>query len=148
VINLATAETIVGAAAHAQAEALLYLSAAACPPGVDKRYLTTKREAEVAVLNAEGVRGVVFRPGFMYSDDAPATMAVGAAMLLAGKLSKRFSLPTATAATALGMDVAALQPLSTTAVGDAAAMAALHSDVEGVYSPAMIADLAQRHSPS
>lgn len=118
------------------------MSAAACPPGVDKRYLTTKREAEEIVLNTPNLRSVVFRPGFMYSDEAPATLAVGAAMMVAGKLANRLPFSTAAATHAFGVTPESLKPLSTATVGNAAVTVSLDDTVEGVYTPTMINDLA------
>jgi hypothetical protein len=57
------------------------------------RYLATKREAEMAVLALpQPVRGVVFRPGFMFSHHEPATMVIGALLLGAGAAVKKLQL--------------------------------------------------------
>ena len=49
VVNRDTAITIAHAAAADGAEAMVFVSAAAAPPGVDARYILSKREAEEVV---------------------------------------------------------------------------------------------------
>ncbi|KAJ2788114.1 hypothetical protein GGI15_000135 [Coemansia interrupta] len=66
--------------------AFAYLSAADALPGLDPRYISTKREAEGVILKGqgEGVRPVVVRPGFLYSSDRPVTLPIAAAVRMLG----------------------------------------------------------------
>ncbi|KAJ1720484.1 hypothetical protein LPJ53_004885 [Coemansia erecta] len=61
--------------------AFAYLSAADVMPGLDPRYISTKRQVEQAMLKeGGGVRPVVVRPGFLYSSDRPVTLPIAAAI--------------------------------------------------------------------
>jgi uncharacterized protein YbjT (DUF2867 family) len=76
-------------AEHAAAEkvaAFCFISAAAGAPILPQRYISTKREAEVAIQTKfPEMRGVFPRPPFMYDSSRPITMAV-AGMAGAGTL--------------------------------------------------------------
>lgn len=94
-INRDTALAVMETAAAQQVESMLYISAAAKPPGVDQRYIDTKREVERALMTMHSehrLRGIVFRPGFMFSEDEPSTMAIGAAMLCANVVTEKLQL--------------------------------------------------------
>ena len=54
---------------------IVYLSASKAPPLI-QRYLTSKLEAEDFLLNLSDVRASILRPGFIYSEEAPAKMAL------------------------------------------------------------------------
>ena len=86
VVNRDTATRVAETAADAGAPFLLFVSAATAPPGVDRRYITTKREAETVILGLDApLRSVVFRPGFMYTEEEPATLVLGASLLTASR---------------------------------------------------------------
>lgn len=70
-------------ARHANAEnvgAFCYISAIAAPPGLPSRYISTKREAEVAIQeNFPQMRNIFLRPPFMYDSSRKFTMGIAAA---------------------------------------------------------------------
>ncbi|KAJ1842671.1 hypothetical protein LPJ73_005727 [Coemansia sp. RSA 2703] len=78
------------AAQQTGVKAFAYMSAADALPGINPRYISTKREAEAVILGdrqqqqQEGgggnVRPVVLRPGFLYSADRPVTLPIAAAV--------------------------------------------------------------------
>eukprot|EP00053_Salpingoeca_punica_P013668 m.123641 g.123641 ORF g.123641 m.123641 type:complete len:327 (-) comp16259_c0_seq4:1343-2323(-) len=84
-INRDTLAVLANAAAETPGvQSLVFVSAAAAPPGVDARYLQTKREAEELLLGQqERLRGVVLRPGFLFEDVDPLTSSVAVAVRLA-----------------------------------------------------------------
>ncbi|KAF9959622.1 hypothetical protein BGZ72_009202 [Mortierella alpina] len=74
-INRDTAITVANEAAKEGVDSFVYISAAFSPPMVPNRYITTKREAEQALLtHASGFRPVIFRPGFLSTPERPITM--------------------------------------------------------------------------
>ncbi|KAF3924803.1 hypothetical protein ABW21_db0201683 [Orbilia brochopaga] len=54
----------------------VYISAAAGFPVLPQRYISTKREAEELLSQVPKFRPIFFRPGFMYSNERPATVAM------------------------------------------------------------------------
>ncbi|KAF9925675.1 hypothetical protein FBU30_004599 [Linnemannia zychae] len=74
-VNRDTAITVANEAAKEGVESFAFVSAAFAPPMVPNRYLTTKREAESALLtHPAGFRSIIFRPGFMSTPDRPITV--------------------------------------------------------------------------
>ncbi|KAG0224583.1 hypothetical protein BGX31_007929, partial [Mortierella sp. GBA43] len=74
-INRDTALTVAKEAGKEGVESFAYISAAFAPPMVPNRYITTKREAEHALLtNQSGLRPIIFRPGFLSTPDRPLTL--------------------------------------------------------------------------
>eukprot|EP00040_Diaphanoeca_grandis_P028110 m.161516 g.161516 ORF g.161516 m.161516 type:complete len:256 (-) comp31240_c0_seq1:170-937(-) len=146
VINRDTALAVAKTVQDEGVGMMLYISAAFLPPGVDRRYLSTKREAEESILAMESARGVVFRPGLMYTDDEPATMMLGALMLGANRLTQRFKLDHLKdmATGALGLPKHALLPLPTTTVAKATLYAVDNESIQGIYLPNEIKTLAQQ----
>jgi nucleoside-diphosphate-sugar epimerase len=75
-------DSAIALAKHANAEnvsAFCYISAAGGAPILPMRYITTKREAE-SIISSQfpRMRGVFFRPPFMYDSSRPFTMAMAA----------------------------------------------------------------------
>jgi uncharacterized protein YbjT (DUF2867 family) len=67
------------AAAH-NVPALVYISAAASPPLVPARYITSKRAAESTIAaHFPTLRSVFARPAFMYDASRPFTLPIAAA---------------------------------------------------------------------
>lgn len=67
--------TVANEAAKEGIESFAYISAAFAPPMVPNRYITTKREAETALLtHPAGFRSIIFRPGFLSTPDRPVTL--------------------------------------------------------------------------
>ncbi|KAG0063909.1 hypothetical protein BGZ89_009513 [Linnemannia elongata] len=74
-VNRDTAITVANEAAKEGIESFAYISAAFAPPMVPNRYITTKREAETALLtHPAGFRSIIFRPGFLSTPDRPVTL--------------------------------------------------------------------------
>lgn len=67
--------TVANEAGKAGVESFVFISAAFAPPMVPNRYLTTKREAESALLtHPSKIRSIIFRPGFMSTPERPITL--------------------------------------------------------------------------
>lgn len=79
--NRDTAVTAASAAARKGVSSFIYISAAGAPPGIDKRYITTKREAENILSSFTEFRSILLRPGFIYSEESPKTLALALPML-------------------------------------------------------------------
>ncbi|KAG0320754.1 hypothetical protein BGZ97_012888 [Linnemannia gamsii] len=74
-VNRDTAITVANEAAKEGIESFAFVSAAFAPPMVPNRYLTTKREAETALLtHPAGFRSIIFRPGFLSTSERPFTL--------------------------------------------------------------------------
>ncbi|KAL1924798.1 uncharacterized protein VTP21DRAFT_4452 [Calcarisporiella thermophila] len=69
--------------------AFVYLSASTMP-FINPRYISTKREAEQALLSmSSSIRPVILRPGMMYSPDSrPVTMPLVAALIALNRIGK------------------------------------------------------------
>lgn len=86
VMNRDSAVALARHAAEAGVGAFGYISACAGAPGMPPRYISTKREAERAIAaNFPAMRGLFFRPPFMYDPSRKVTMGM-AAMVGAGTL--------------------------------------------------------------
>ncbi|KAJ1962299.1 hypothetical protein GGI12_002725 [Dipsacomyces acuminosporus] len=60
-------------------DAFVYISASDVVPFLDPRYISTKREAEAALLeHRDQLRSIILRPGFMFSSTRPATLPIAA----------------------------------------------------------------------
>jgi hypothetical protein len=79
-MNRDSAVTLAQEANRENTPAFLYISAAAGPPMLPKRYMGTKREAE-RIIESEfpNMRSVFIRPGFMYDPSRSFTMPLAAA---------------------------------------------------------------------
>ncbi|KAF9544520.1 hypothetical protein EC957_011916 [Mortierella hygrophila] len=74
-VNRDTAITVANEAAKEGIESFAFVSAAFSPPMVPNRYVTTKREAETALLtHPAGFRPIIFRPGFLSTPERPVTL--------------------------------------------------------------------------
>ncbi|KAF9913490.1 hypothetical protein BX616_009959 [Lobosporangium transversale] len=74
-VNRDTAITLANEAGKEGVESFVYISAAFVAPIIPNRYLTTKREAENALLtHPSAIRPIIFRPGFMSTPDRPVTV--------------------------------------------------------------------------
>ncbi|KAJ6263268.1 hypothetical protein Dda_1829 [Drechslerella dactyloides] len=60
----------------AERKTFVYISAAAGFPVLPQRYISTKRETEELLAQVPDFRSIFFRPGFMYSSERPATVAM------------------------------------------------------------------------
>ncbi|KAI9320123.1 hypothetical protein BX666DRAFT_1919405 [Dichotomocladium elegans] len=69
-------------------DAFVYMSAADVLPFVDRRYFSSKRQAEQYLFSRPEFRTVCFRPGLMYSEERPATLPFAAGIQLANMVTK------------------------------------------------------------
>ncbi|KAF9992391.1 hypothetical protein BGZ79_003125 [Entomortierella chlamydospora] len=74
-VNRDTALVVAKEAAKEGVDSFVYISAEFAPPMVPNRYITTKREAEQALLtNTDNIRPIIFRPGFLSTPERPVTL--------------------------------------------------------------------------
>ena len=67
----------------------VFISAFANPPGVSRKYISTKREAENYVVSKSNFLGpIILRPGFLYDESRPASMGIASALKLASSSSQ------------------------------------------------------------
>ncbi|KAK3843778.1 MAG: hypothetical protein J3R72DRAFT_439946 [Linnemannia gamsii] len=101
-INRDTAITVANEAAKEGIESFAFVSAAFAPPMVPNRYITTKREAETALLtHPAGFRPIIFRPGFLSTPDRPFTLPLAGLLQVSSAIlgdSIRGTIPFAQAA--------------------------------------------------
>ncbi|KAI0180423.1 NAD dependent epimerase/dehydratase family protein [Hypoxylon sp. FL1284] len=127
-------------AAAERAHAFLYVSAAGGAPVLPARYIETKRAAESTIASEfPSMRGVFFRPPFLYDSSRPVT--VGMAALTAGGAA--FNGITRGV---LGgfMGAAGTKPLKVDVVAEAAVEALGDPDVKGPVEVPEIEELANR----
>ncbi|KAI9008822.1 hypothetical protein CLU79DRAFT_776448 [Phycomyces nitens] len=72
-------------------DSFVYISASDVFPLVNPRYITTKREAESFLLSRPGLRPIILRPGFMYSDQRPAAAFMATNLQLVNTLTSPIS---------------------------------------------------------
>ena len=82
------AEDAAAAPSVADKVPFVFVSAFAAPPLVDPRYLSSKREAEEYLFSCAGLRPVVFRPGFIYSEERDWSMALAGLLSLSSKANR------------------------------------------------------------
>ena len=67
----------------------VFISAFANPPGVSRKYIATKREAENYVVSKSNIlEPIILRPGFLYDQSRPASMAIASGLKLASSGSQ------------------------------------------------------------
>ncbi|KAK3295886.1 uncharacterized protein B0H64DRAFT_158134 [Chaetomium fimeti] len=127
-------------AAQAGVGAFGFVSAAAGAPVLPSRYLSTKREAEEVVAREfPGMRGVFFRPPFMYDKSRGVTMGV-AAMATAGSVFD--GLTGGRVGGFLGSMV--MKPLKVDVVADAVVEALADESVKGPVEVPQLEQLAEQ----
>ncbi|KAK0630718.1 hypothetical protein B0T17DRAFT_490125 [Bombardia bombarda] len=118
-------------AAREHVAAFGYISAAAGAPVLPGRYITTKREAEhVIVAEFPEMRGVFFRPPFMYDSSRPFTLPIAAAATALDTVIGPFKGKLGGLDTLLG--AAALRPLKVDLVAEAVVEGLADEHVKGV----------------
>lgn len=79
VMNRDSAVALARHASEAGVGAFCYISAAGGAPVLPTRYISTKREAEATIASQfPGMRGVFFRPPFLYDSSRPLTIGMAA----------------------------------------------------------------------
>lgn len=127
-------------AAKEGVKAFGYVSAAAGAPVLPSRYVTTKREAEAVVAREfPEMRGVFFRPPFMYDKSRGVTMGV-AAMATAGSVVNGLT------GGVLGgfLGAAVTKPLKADLVADAVVEALADESIKGPIEVPQLEELATR----
>ncbi|KAI0155819.1 NAD dependent epimerase/dehydratase [Pestalotiopsis sp. NC0098] len=127
-------------AAAQKAASFVYVSAAGGAPVLPARYISTKREAEDAIASAfPAMRGIFFRPPFLYDASRPFTMPL-AAMTGAGAIFNRVT------GGVLGgfMGAAGAKPLKVDVVAEAIVEAMDDEKVRGPVEVPEIEELANR----
>ncbi|KAK2591319.1 hypothetical protein QQS21_011003 [Conoideocrella luteorostrata] len=140
VMNRDSAVALAKHAAEEKASAFCYISASAGAPVMPPRYITTKRQAEIAIENNfPEMRGVFMRPPFMYDSSRKVTMGL-AAMAGAGALFTRLT----------GnylkdfMGAAGTSPLQVEVVAEAVVEALSDEAIKGPVERAQIEELANK----
>ncbi|KAG0349148.1 hypothetical protein BG004_001572 [Podila humilis] len=140
-INRDTAITVANEAGKAGVESFVFISAAFSPPMVPNRYLTTKREAEHALLtHPSKLRSVIFRPGFMSSPERPITLPLAGLLQVSSTIlgdSVRGTIPFAQALST--------PPLSMETLARAVMNAVENPEIKGIVDVGGIEELA--HNP-
>ncbi|KAI1144075.1 NAD(P)-binding protein [Hypoxylon sp. FL0543] len=127
-------------AARENVSAFTYISAAAGAPVLPHRYITTKREAESTIASEfPRMRGIFFRPPFLYDSSRPITMGMAA---LTG-LGAAFNGLTRGALGSL-MGAGGVKPLKVDVVAEAVVEALDDPEVKGPVEVAEIEELANR----
>jgi uncharacterized protein YbjT (DUF2867 family) len=80
-MNRDTALVVAALAAKKKVSSFIYVSAAGAPPGIDRRYISTKREAEQQISDFKEFRSIILRPGFIFSEEFPKTLALALPLL-------------------------------------------------------------------
>jgi uncharacterized protein YbjT (DUF2867 family) len=127
-------------AAKEDASAFVYISAAGGAPVLPARYITTKREAESTIASEfPRMRGIFFRPPFLYDSSRPFTMPL-AAVTGASALFNR-----ATGGILSGfMGAAGAKPLKVDVVAEAVVEALDEQTVRGPVEIPEIEELANK----
>ena len=139
-MNRDTAITLAREADQENVKSFVYISAAGGAPVLPARYISTKREAEVAIAdNFPKMRSVFVRPGFLYDSSRPITMplaaGVGAGAVfnsVTGGLLNNF------------LGAAGTKPLKVDLVAEAVVEALQDETVKGPIETAKIEDLANK----
>ncbi|KAL2313557.1 NAD dependent epimerase/dehydratase [Schizosaccharomyces pombe] len=126
-------------AAKANVPVYCYVSAHAAAPGLDPRYIKTKREAEREISKISNLRSIFLRPGFMYnSNDRPFTGA------LASLFSVSSSINRATSGALNFLGTASAEPLPSEEVALAALEAISDPSVKGPVEISELKSLAHK----
>lgn len=132
---------------------LAFVSAFATPPLVGTRYISSKREAEEFLFDCEYLRPLVYRPGFMYSEERPWSMSVAGVLSITSQTPLETPLNTLFSAVRdfvpeqISMDPAFAfhAPVRTDIVADSIMHGLLDEGTAGVLEDSDITELA--HSP-
>jgi len=139
-MNRDSALLVAKEAAREKAHAFLYISAAAGTVVLPTRYITTKREAEMLIEREfPGMRGIFFRPPFLYDSSRTVTMPL-AAMVGAGTAFNKLTGGLFSGLLGAG----GVKPLKADVVAEAVVEALSDETVRGPVEVPQIEDLASR----
>lgn len=140
VMNRDSAVALARHAADAKAGTFCYISAAAGAPVLPARYITTKREAEITISREfPQMRGVFFRPPFMFDSSRTVTMGM-AALTGAGAV---FNKMTGGYLNTL-MGAAGAKPVKVEMVAEAVVEALSDEEVKGPVETEQMEELAHK----
>ncbi|KTW28411.1 hypothetical protein T552_01673 [Pneumocystis carinii B80] len=113
----------------------VYLSAANTFPGIPRRYIESKREAEDYICSAQNIRPIIMRPGLMYSKERPISLLLGGMIDIISNVNKLFceKIPF--------MNAAAVKPLKVETVANAI-IQSIHQEFKGIANVEHIEKLA------
>ena len=133
-INRDSALRLGSAVAAIPAESFTYVSANAAPPVIDRRYISSKREAEDGLLAMDGMRTVIMRPGFVYDKSRPSSLALAPLTRIGASIFSRVLGP--------AWDT---RPTHLGSLADAIVTAAADKTKQGVFDIDGIQALANEH---
>ncbi|KAF9344181.1 hypothetical protein BGX26_004693 [Mortierella sp. AD094] len=141
-VNRDTALVVAKEAAKEGVDSFVYISAAFAPPMVPNRYITTKREAEHALLtNTDKIRPIIFRPGFLSTPERPVTLPLAGLLQVSSAIlgnSLRGTIPFAQAIST--------PPLSMDTLARAIMNSIENKDIKGIVDVEGIEELANNPS--
>ena len=137
--NRDSALQVARAAARKGIASFIYISATGAPPGIDKRYISTKREAESALLAHMEFRPIIFRPGFIYSEEYPKTLALALPLLATDSVSRTVPpLAKYLHGFLRSQELSVSEPVALHTLADAVIQAIRSPDCSGIFDPAAI----------
>ncbi|WBW75270.1 ubiquinone biosynthesis protein Coq11 [Schizosaccharomyces osmophilus] len=142
-VNRELAINTANVAAEAHVPVYCYISAHASVPGLDPRYISTKRQAERAISNIPKIRSIFVRPSFMYDAHDRPISGIFAPFL---KISSGINHFSSGLFDFLG--AASAEPLPTCDVAKATLEAILDPAKSGPLGIQEIKELANRKHPS
>ncbi|KAG5437860.1 hypothetical protein PCANB_000575 [Pneumocystis canis] len=114
----------------------VYLSAVDAFPGIPKRYIESKREAEDYIYSLPNIRPIIMRPGFMYSKERPISLAIAGIIDITSNMNELFckKIPL--------IGAAGIKPLKVETVSDAVIQSIDDETFKGIASIQHIEGLA------
>ncbi|CCJ29981.1 unnamed protein product [Pneumocystis jirovecii] len=114
----------------------VYLSAAGGFPGIPRRYIESKREAEDYICSLPNIRPIIMRPGFMYSKERPISMPLACIINTISNVNRLFDkkIPF--------IDAVGVKPLKVETVADAIIQSIHDETFKGIASIQHIEKLA------
>ncbi|KAF9111042.1 hypothetical protein BGX27_005477 [Mortierella sp. AM989] len=141
-INRDTALIVAKEAAKEGADSFAYISAAFSPPMIPNRYITTKREAEHALLtNTDKLRPIIFRPGFLSTPERPVTLPLAGLLQISSSILGNSLKGTVPLAQAISTP-----PLSMETLARAIMNSIENKDIKGIVDVEGIQELANNPS--
>ncbi|ORX88693.1 putative oxidoreductase [Basidiobolus meristosporus CBS 931.73] len=131
------------AAMHDNIQTFAYISAADVFPFIDKRYISTKRDAEAEIQAHPEFRSIILRPGFMYSDHRPFTVPFAGALGLFGQFTKNLREDVDYGLLTSHLKKLGTSPLRVETVSEAVVTALERPTVKGVLNVPEILELSQ-----
>ncbi|EMR09011.1 hypothetical protein PNEG_02786 [Pneumocystis murina B123] len=113
----------------------VYLSAANTFPGIPRKYIESKREAEDYICSVQNIRPIIMRPGFIYSKERPISLPLAGIIDITSNISKLFCRKISF------LGAAGVKPLKVETVANAI-IQSIHEEFKGIASVEHIEKLA------